>query len=150
MLSFGIYNQCVGLRVDIVSVMPSISAFLTDPKRIQTPHSLFWDFWADKSFTTCWSGCRVQGWVQVQAPACHLAITPEGCSRRQLKVYWFRGQNQWLSSWGRAPALLALVRLASRFFCIGNEISMEWTGSCCQPKPRPCFAQSCYHSSVSE
>ena len=41
---------------------------------------------ADKTFTTRWSGGRVQVWVQVQAPACHLAITPEGCSRRQSKV----------------------------------------------------------------
>ena len=48
------------MRVDIVSAMSSISAFLTDLKRIQTPHSLFWDFGADKTFTTRWSGGRVQ------------------------------------------------------------------------------------------
>ena len=30
--------------------------------------------------------CRVQVWVQVQAPAGHLAFTPEGYSRRQSKV----------------------------------------------------------------
>ena len=44
------------------------------------------DFWTDKSFTTRQSGCRVQVWVQVLAPACHLAITPEGYSTRQSKV----------------------------------------------------------------
>ena len=66
------------IRVDIVSAMSSISAFLTDLKRIQTPHTLFWDFWADKPFTTIWSGGRVQVWVQVWAPACHVEITPEG------------------------------------------------------------------------
>ena len=49
-----------GMRIDIVSVMSSISAFLTDLKRIQTPHSLFWGFRADKTFTTRWSGGRVQ------------------------------------------------------------------------------------------
>ena len=55
------------------------------PKRIKTPHRLFWDLRADKTFTTRWSGGRVQVWVQVRAPACHLAITPEGYSRRQSK-----------------------------------------------------------------
>ena len=29
-------------------------------QRIQTPESLFWDLGADKTFVTCWSGCRVQ------------------------------------------------------------------------------------------
>ena len=58
-----------------------------DLKRFQIPHRLlFWGFGADKTFTTRWSGWRVQVWVQVQAPACHLAITPEGYSRRQSKV----------------------------------------------------------------
>ena len=52
------------------------------PKRIHTPHSLFWDFWADKTFTTSWSGSR----VQVQAPAYRLTITPKGFSRWQSKV----------------------------------------------------------------
>ena len=32
------------------------------------------------------SGGKVQVWVQVQAPACHLEITSEGYSRRQSKV----------------------------------------------------------------
>ena len=41
---------------------------------------------ADKTFTTRWSGSRVQVWVQVRAPACHLAITPESYSSRQSKV----------------------------------------------------------------
>ena len=36
-----------------------------------------------KTFTTHWSGGRVQVWVEVWAPACHL--TPEGYSRRQSK-----------------------------------------------------------------
>ena len=73
------------MRVDINSALSSISAFAMDLKRIQTPHTLFFDFGADKSFTTRWSGGRVQVWVQVRAPAGHLAITSEGCSRRQFK-----------------------------------------------------------------
>ena len=43
---------------------------------------LFWVFRADTTSTTHWSGGRVQVWVQVQAPADHLAITPKGYSRR--------------------------------------------------------------------
>ena len=31
--------------------------------------TLFWGFRADKTSTTHWSGCRVQVWVQVRAPA---------------------------------------------------------------------------------
>ena len=74
------------MRVDINWLLSSISAFLTELKRIQTPHSLFWEFGADKTLTTLWSGDRVQVWVKVWAPAGHLAITPEGYSRRQSKV----------------------------------------------------------------
>ena len=55
-------------------------------KRIQTPHSWFWDFRADKTSTTRWSGGRVQIWVQVWAPACYLAITPDSYSRTQSKI----------------------------------------------------------------
>ena len=61
----------------------STHSFFSVLKRIQTPHSWFWDFRAE---TTRWSGCRVQVWVQVWPPACHLAITPKGYSRRQSKV----------------------------------------------------------------
>ena len=75
-------------------------------KGIQTPHSLFWDFRADKTFTTRWSGGRVQVWVQVWAPGCLLAISPKAVPEGDRR---FRGQNQLLSSWGRSPALLAWV-----------------------------------------
>ena len=40
------------MRVDINSQLSSISAFELE-LRIPTPHSLFWDFGADKNFTTC-------------------------------------------------------------------------------------------------
>ena len=55
------------------------------PKRIQIPHSSFRDFRADKTLTTRWSGARLQVWVQVWVPACHLAITPNDYSRRKSK-----------------------------------------------------------------
>ena len=38
-------------------------------KRIQTPHSWFWNFGADKASLIRWSGCRVQVWFQVWALA---------------------------------------------------------------------------------
>ena len=56
-----------------------------------------------QTFTTNWSGGRVQVWVLIWAPAGHLAISlkavPEGNWR-------FRGQNQQPSSWGSSLALL--------------------------------------------
>ena len=86
----------LGMRVGNDKRPASFSAFLTDLKRIQTPHRLLWDFGAEKIFTTPWSGCRVH-WVKfeskVRAPAgpCRdsagrLAITPEGYCRRKWKV----------------------------------------------------------------
>ena len=52
----------LGMRVGIDSSLASIIASSTDPTRlgIQTPHRLFRDFRADKTFATSWSGCRVQ------------------------------------------------------------------------------------------
>ena len=64
-------------------------ASVTDLKEIQAPRSLCCDFGGNKTFTTRWSDGRVQVWVQVWAPACHLEIT----KRR----FWL--QSQWLSSW---------------------------------------------------
>ena len=49
-------------------------------------NTLYSGFGADKTFTTRWSGRRVQVWVQFRGPASHLAITPEGYSKRQSKV----------------------------------------------------------------
>ena len=56
------------------------------PKKNSNSLLIILDFVAEKSFTICWSGCRVQVHIQVQGPACHLAITPEGYSRRQSKA----------------------------------------------------------------
>ena len=70
-------------------------------KRIQTPHSLLCcDFGGFNTFTTRWSGGRVQVWVQVWAPACHLAISPKAIPEGNRR---FRRQNQrpecwWLST----------------------------------------------------
>ena len=92
------------MKIRIVYLLASILASSTDLKSIQTPHSLLWDFGADKTFKTRCSGARVL--VQVRAPASHLAITPEGCSSNQSKVLT---ANQWPSSWGSAPTQLRLV-----------------------------------------
>ena len=42
---------------------------------------------------SCCSGGRVQVWVQIRAPAGHLAITPEGYLRRQSKVLTAKPSN---------------------------------------------------------
>ena len=99
------------MRVGNHSLQASILASSTELKRIRTltdypgipeqikplqhvgraaetkfeSHRLCRDSWADKAFTTCWSGCRIQVWVQVWAAACHLAITPKGCLRRIIE-----------------------------------------------------------------
>ena len=59
-----------GLSFEIFFLLALISASSTDLQRIQTPDCLFRDFrevksWL-KTFTACWSGCRVQVWVQLQ------------------------------------------------------------------------------------
>ena len=93
------------MSVGMDSHLSSISAFLTNLKT-QCPHSIFRDFRADKTFTACWSGCRVQVWVQVQAWQLILKAFPEDNWR-----FWM--QSQCLSSWGSALAQVGLVWLAS-------------------------------------
>ena len=60
----------------VTSLGPNLAS-VTDLKRIETPRSLCCDFGGYKTFTTCWSGGTVQVWVQVRAPAGHLAIFPK-------------------------------------------------------------------------
>ena len=50
------YGTVWWMRVGNYSQLPSISAFSTDLKRIETPHRLFRDLGAGKTFTTRWSG----------------------------------------------------------------------------------------------
>ena len=76
--------------------------FLNRPKKNSNSISLLWDFEADNTFTTRWSGGIVQVWVQVWAPAFIWQSLPEDNRR-------FRGQNLWPSCWGRALARLARV-----------------------------------------
>ena len=72
-----------GMRVGNQSLLASISVSSMDLKGIQTQHSLFRDFGADKSLTTRWSGGRVQVWVKVWTPAVQLAIF-QGSALAQL------------------------------------------------------------------
>ena len=101
----------------------------TDSKRIETPHRLFWNFGVDKTSTTHWSGGRVQVWVQVQAPACHLAITPEGYSRSY-------------SNGSKAKSMAELL---------GPRSGTAWAqamltgGTRCGPQPAR-LKKKCYHS----
>ena len=77
------------LRVDIGSLLSSILAFTTDLQMNSNSTQItlgICPFGAWKTLTTRWSGCRVQVWVPVRAPACHLASAPEDYSRSQSKV----------------------------------------------------------------
>ena len=73
------------MRLGNNSLLSSIFASSTDQNLSKKEIKLHTDFRADKNFRTCWSGCRVQVWVQVQVPACHLrlAIISEGYCRQQ-------------------------------------------------------------------
>ena len=152
--------QVQGVRLRKVTSLGSNLASVTNLKEIQTPHRLWCDF---GTFTTRWSGGRVQAWVQVWAPAGHLTISPKAVPEGNRR---FRGQNQRPSSWGRSSALLAhnaqvgrastntgcfrvggsrcgprpaCLRAATShfFFSCEMKISMESAKSCCRPKPRP-------------
>ena len=91
----------------------------------------------NKNFTTCWSGCRVQVWVQVWAPAGHLAISPKAVPEGNQR---FRGQNQLPSSWGSSPALHGQVGQAST-----NTGSYRVGCSHCWQQPA-CMRKTCHHS----
>ena len=95
------------------------------------------DFGGYDTFTTRWSGGRVQVRVQVWAPACHMAISLKAVPEDNRR---FRGQNQLPSSWGRAPAWLAQVGRAST-----NTGRFRVSGSRCGPRQAR-LRKTCYHS----
>ena len=123
-------------------VLPTFQTFLsvTDFKRIETPHNLCCDFGGYKTFTTCWSGCRVQVSAQVWAPAGHLAISPKAVPEGNRR---FRGQKSAKSTaklLGQLSYLLVWVGLASvktGHFQVG--------GIRCWQRPA-CLRKICYHS----
>ena len=117
-------------------------------KRIQTPHSLL-----------NYSGFSEQ--IQRLQPIGQAAEFKFESKFKPLQVIWqslpkavpednrrFRGQNQWPSSWGRAPARLAQVGRAST-----NTGRFRVGGSRCGPRParlrKTCY-HSCYTDSVQE
>ena len=126
-----------------VALLGSNLASVWDLKRIQTPHSLCCDFRGYKTFTTRWSGGRVQVWVQVWAPAGHLAISPKAFPEGNWR---FRGQNQLPNSWGSYAALLVWIGLART-----NTGHFQVGGSPCWQLParKTCY-HSCYTDSVQE
>ena len=81
-----------------------------DLKWIQTPHRLLRNLWADKTFTTCWSDCRVQVWVQVSGPC---RSSDNHSWRLVQEAIEGLTANWWPSALGSAPVQLWLVRLAS-------------------------------------
>ena len=126
------------MRLDIVSAMSSISALLTDLKRIQTPQSLFWDFGADKTFVQA-AEFKFESkfkpllfiWQSL------LKSVPEDNRRFRGQNRRFRGQNQWPSSWGSTPARLARVGRAST-----NTGRFRVGSSRCGPRPKT-YCHSC-------
>ena len=136
---FQIYKLSLqrGMSLRKVTLLGSNLASVTDLKRLETRHSLCCDFEGYKTFTTRWSSGRVQVWVQVWAPAGHLAISPKAVPEGNQR---FRGQNQRPSSWGCSPALLARVWLAST-----NTGRFRVGGSRCWPQPSR-VRKTCYHS----
>ena len=100
----------------------AISASSTDLKRIQTPHSLEFKLHTG----------RVQVWVRVWAPAGQLAISPEGYSSRQLRV-WL--QNQLPGSWGHSPAW---THMTSKHTKLPSQLQ-SWPA---------CLGKKCCHSMI--
>ena len=109
-LSLMSQGPVLGMSLRKVISLGSNLVLVMGLKRIQTPHSLCCDFGGYKTFTTRWLGGRVQVWVQVWAPAGHLAISPKAVPEDNRR---FTRQNQRPSSWGCSLALLVLVRRAS-------------------------------------
>ena len=83
-MSFGELQQAAswGLGFETTQRLPRFRHLQRTWKKIQSPHNLFRDFGAERNFPTLWSVGR----AQVQVPAGHLSITPEGYWRRQSKV----------------------------------------------------------------
>ena len=99
------YPQQPGGWVRLTAVL-NFSMFSTDLKRIQTPHRLFWGFWAIKT-TTHWSGCRVQVWVKFKP----LLVICQSLPMANPEDNWrFWLQSPWLSSWGTSSVQLGQVR----------------------------------------
>ena len=73
-----VFKTSLWMRVDNDSQLSSILAFLKEFNNLQPPSppklhkvcwTLFWGYWADKTFTTHCSSYRIQVWVHVWAPA---------------------------------------------------------------------------------
>ena len=97
------YAARLGMSLRKVTLLGSNLASLSDLKRIETPYSLCSDWGGYKTFTTRWSGGRVQVESKFeplpviwQIVAFSPKAVPEGNRR-------FRGQNQRPSSWGSSP-----------------------------------------------
>ena len=103
------------------------------PKKNSNSTQLIQGFQSRSTFTTRWSGCIVQVWLQVLSlPVIWQSLTksiPEDNRR-----FWL--QNQWQSSWDSAPVQLGMVWREST-----NTVHFQVGGSCCWLR-----AWLCYHS----
>ena len=112
-------------------------ASVTELKRIQTPHSLCCDFWGDKTFTTRWSGYRVQVWFQVWAPACHLLFQKAIKGLNSTLEGKINGQTLGAASGTAWEGLIGKHKHKAKRFQVG--------GSRCWPQ-QACLRKTCYHS----
>ena len=112
-------------------------ASVTDLKRIQTPHSLCCDFRGDKTFTTSWSGGR----VQVESKFEPLQVIWQSLRSLVQKVI------EGLESEINGQALGAALRLArvGRASLSTNTGRFRVGGSRCGPRQAR-LRKACYHS----
>ena len=119
----GDIDQAAAWILKVLLCLPQFG-ILNGHKKLQTVYSGISESSSEEiKLYTLLLGGRAQVWVQIQAPAGHLAwllkAVPEDNQR-----FWL--QNQRLSPWGSAPAQLWLVRLASN-----NSKCFLVLGSCC-------------------
>ena len=101
----------------------------TDPKNIQTPHTSFCGFRGAETFTTCWTGSRVQVWV----PAGYWPFLPKAGSESNGR-FWLQINGQLGTvhrhSFGSVPAQthciskLAAVAAGSILLALGRSAAI--------------------------
>ena len=123
------------MRVGIDSLLSSIWVFSTDLKRIQTPHSSFWECRADKTFTA--------HWLKFKSKFKPLQVIWQSLPKGILddnSRFWL--QNQWQRSWGSTPAV---SRVQHSLGWSDRLAQFQVCCSSCWQLPA-CLRKTCYHS----
>ena len=125
------------MRIDVVSEISSISAFLLDLKRIQTPHSLFGASEQKKPSQPVGQAAELKFESKFEPLLVIWQSLPKTVPEDNRR---FRGQNQRPSSWGSALAQFGRVGRAST-----NVGRFRVGGSLCGPRLAR-LRKTCYHS----